>query len=131
MRPLQKLLDAAFDKAPATEANVAISRVRDEHTARLGAPAWSYEVLLPATGGSNYLVSETLPRLIYFLASRGSAIGVEVFLSLFAGDTLYFISVPDALPILSEWSGISVDDMRKRWSEGFGAAPLALPGSQK
>lgn len=128
MHALQQLLDAAFETAAASDANTAISRVREEHAARLGSPAWSYEVLLPSEKPTEHLVNETLPRLIYFLASRGSAIGVEVFLSLFVADKLYFIAVPDALPILSEWSGIPVEDMRKRWSEGFGAPPLALPG---
>lgn len=125
MRHLQQLFDAAFDKAPASEANVAIFRVRDEMTERLGAQAWSYEVLLPAQGGADYLVQHTLPRLIYFLNSRGSAIGGEIFLSLFAGDDLHFIAVPDALPILSDWSGLSLEEMNRRWAEGIGPAPKA------
>lgn len=131
MGQLQQLLDAAFDTAPAQEANTAISRVRDEVSGRLGGPAWSYEVLVPEKGGEAFLVKETLPRLIYFMNSRGSVVGAEMFLSLFAGDVLHFIAVPDALAVLVQWSGMSLDDMKARWAEGFGQAPLMLPGPQK
>lgn len=131
MRDLKTLLDAAFDSAEATEANSAIARVRDEHSARTGGQTWSYEVLLPESGAEDFLVRDTLPRLTYFLHSRGSPVGADMFLSLFCGARLYFIAIPDALAVLSEWSGLSLEDMKTRWSDGYGAPPLMLPGPTK
>ena len=131
MRNLQTLLDAAFDTATASDANAAISRVREEHSARVGTQTWSYEVLVPEEGAEDFLVRDTLPRLTYFLHSRGSPLGAEMFLSLFVKDRLYFVAMPDALAVLSEWSGLSLEDMKNRWSDGYGQPPLMLPGPRK
>lgn len=125
---LKALLDAAFKSSPAREANAAISKTRDEFGELSGTEAWSYEVLLPANDPVRFLLEDTLPRLTYFLHSHGKPQGAGVFLSIFHEDTLYFLAVPDALALLSEWSGLSLDDMKARWQDGYGQPPLMLPG---
>ncbi len=110
------LLRLAFDHAPAIEANEAIARVRtqqgDEFT-----NATSYELVLPAEGVRPFLLDNTLPRLVNYLESRGAKLPRcgGVFLSIFAGDTLHFLHARDVVELLSQWSGLSMAELKERY----------------
>ena len=110
------LLRLAFDHAPALEANTAIARVREQQGDELSG-ATSYELVLPSENVRTFLLEHTLPRLVDYLESHGSKLPGcgGVFLSVFAGDTLYFLHARDVVRLLSEWSGLSMDELKRRY----------------
>lgn len=128
---LQRLFDAAFRSGAARDANQEISKARDAFSELSGIEAHSYEVVVPETRAVETLIDETLPRLIYFLHSRGAGNGAGLFLSLFHGDRLYFVAGPDALALFCEWTGLSLADMKARWADGYSKPTLALPGPSR
>ncbi|MCI0570000.1 MAG: hypothetical protein L0Y66_04550 [Myxococcaceae bacterium] len=111
-----ELLGLAFAKSPAVEANEAISRVREEQSAEQSG-ATSYELVLPSEDVRAFLLERTLPRLVDYLESTRAKLPdcAGVFLSVFSGDTLYFIHARDAVAMLSQWSGLSMDELRRRY----------------
>ncbi|MET0403081.1 MAG: STAUR_1299 family protein [Cystobacter sp.] len=111
-----ELIHLAFDRAPASLANVAIQRAREQALGD-GSLATSYELLLPDGNVRAWLLNTQLPRLVDYLESRGSRLPRcgGVFLSVFVGDTLHFIHARDALALFSRWSGLSFDVMRERY----------------
>jgi GNAT superfamily N-acetyltransferase len=64
---LAPLLEKAFDRAPAAEANAAIGRAR----AGLGEQVRSFEVVVAPDAGREWLGQKLLPRLVYHLESLG------------------------------------------------------------
>ncbi|HLL53957.1 MAG TPA: STAUR_1299 family protein [Myxococcaceae bacterium] len=116
---LSALLDKAFHRAPAMEANQAISEVRAQQSDDF-TEALSYEILLPADKPVEHLVGYVLSRMVYFFESRGAKLPAcpGIFVSLFVGDQLYFVSAPDLVAALSEMSGLSVEEMVKRHGLG-------------
>jgi hypothetical protein len=108
-------LGLAFARAPATEANSAIDRIRQEQDGAF-AEATSYEFVLPEGDVRPFLLERLLPRLVDYLESKGAKLPGcgRVFLSVFSGDTLYFIHARDAVRQLSEWSGLSMEELRRR-----------------
>lgn len=139
-RALQRLLELRFDEAPGRDANERIQQVRE----RLGGqkPAVSYEVLLPAEAGWEQFETKVLPRLVYHLECLGirppDAPGA--FLSIFVGETLYFVHARDALALACERMGLDAEGLLKRFGTGelrtairpepepHRGPPLALPG---
>jgi hypothetical protein len=111
-----ELLRLAFDRAPAVEANEAISRIRSHQGDELGR-ATSYELVLPAENVRAHLLDNTLPRLVNYLESYGAKLPGcgGVFLSVFAGDTLHFLHARDVVELLSRWSGLSMDELKQRY----------------
>jgi hypothetical protein len=109
-------LRLAFERVPAIEANSAIDRMRTQEGDGLSW-ATSYELVLPAEGVRAFLVDQTLPRLVNYLESSGAKLPrcEGVFLSVFAGDTLHFLHARDAVRLLSEWSGLSMDELKGRY----------------
>lgn len=95
---LEQLLAAAFAAGDAREANTLIAEQRETLEALSGA-GWSYEVDLSGEAPVERMLRDTLPRLVYFLSSRGTGGGAGVFLSLFRGDRVYFVAAPDALAL--------------------------------
>jgi len=113
---LEELLGRAFGKVPAGEANDAIARVREERGAG-GRDALSYEAVVPEGKGLAHLAEAVLPRLVYFLDCRGARLpdASGVFVSLFAGESLYFIAPADFFDVLVRATGLSCDQMVSRW----------------
>jgi hypothetical protein len=111
MTDTETFLRLAFDKAPAAEANSAIARIRDEREER------SYEFVLPDSDVRAFLLERLLPKLVDHLESVGAKLPGcgGVFLSVFAGDTLHFIPARDAIRLLSEWSGLSLEELKRRY----------------
>ena len=111
-----ELLRLAFDRAPALEANQAIARIRDQEGDELSG-ATSYELVLPADNVRDWLLHQTLPRLVDYLESSGAKLPHcgGVFLSVFSGDTLHFIHARDVVALFSQWSGLSFDELRQRY----------------
>ena len=93
-----ELLRLAFDRAPAQEANQAITRIRTEQGDELSF-ATSYELVLPAANVRAFLLEHTLPRLVDYLESSGAKLPHcgGVFLSVFSGDTLHFLRARDVV----------------------------------
>ena len=110
------LLRLAFDRAPANLANPAIHHIRDQVGGE-SSLATSYEFLLPDGNVRAWLLDYLLPRLVDYLESRGSKLPHcgGVFLSVFSGDTLYFLHARDAVALFSQWSGLSFDELRQRY----------------
>lgn len=118
---LDTLFDRAFERVPAAEANAAMAAVR-ERLASGGAPALSYEAVLPEDAGMEHLEQKVLPRLVYFLDCRGAPLptAAGVFLSIFRGDGLYFLHTEDFFDVLSQATGLSMEEMVTR----YGAASV-------
>lgn len=118
MELFQPLLDLAFERASALDANARIEDVRE----RLGgeAPARSYEVVLPERSSLEWLSGSLMPRLIYFLESLGAhpPEAPGIFLSVFAGQELYFLRVRDVFAFASEALQLTPDQMLQRWGTG-------------
>ena len=112
MSDADAFLQLAFAQAPAAEANAAIARTREELE-----DARSYELILPAANSRAFLLERALPKLVDYLESVGAKLPGcgGVFLSVFAGDTLHFIHARDALRLLSEWSGLSLEELKRRY----------------
>ena len=110
-----ELLRLAFDRAPAAEANQAIARIRAGTDAE-DAGATSYELVLPGGDVRAWLLDKALPRLVDYLESSGAKLPHcgGVFLSVFAGDTLYFLQARDVVALLSRWSGLSIPELKQR-----------------
>ena len=115
---LQALLAKAFAQAEAASANAAIAEHRERHSGD-GAPSLSYEAMVPAAGGWQQLVSEVLPKLVYFLDCRGAKLPRVrgVFVSLFVGSALYFLEVEDVIAAVSAATGMAPAEMVRRWGE--------------
>jgi hypothetical protein len=111
-----ELLRLAFDRAPAVEANQAISRTRAQQGDELSG-ATSYELVLPAENVRSWLLDYTLPRLVDYLESSGAKLPQcgGVFLSVFAGDTIHFLHARDLVELLSRWSGLSMAELKQRY----------------
>ncbi|WP_224364740.1 STAUR_1299 family protein [Hyalangium versicolor] len=112
MTDADAFLRLAFAQAPAAEANSAIARTREEQ-----GDLKSYELLLPAENPRAFLLDRALPKLVDYLESVGAKLPGcgGVFLSVFSGDTLHFIHARDALQLLSEWSGLSLAELKRRY----------------
>jgi|GEM_PF-6564206 len=113
---LQALLDAAFASGDAREAGALILAQRAFIAERAGA-SWSYEVDLGGEAPVAHLLSWVLPRLLYFLKSRGTAAGQGVFLSLFRDGRVHFVSASDALALLCEWAGEPLERLQARYGD--------------
>jgi hypothetical protein len=113
---LTELFAAAFSKAPAPEANSAIGAMRASRAPEGLLPV-SYELVLPEQDAVEFLVERAMPRLVYYLTSRG--IRPEhpgsMFVSLFAGDALYFINMAEFLALLARWAGASLVELSGRY----------------
>jgi len=111
MTDTEIFLRLAFDQAPAAEANSAIARIRDEREER------SYEVILPEQEVTGFLLRQLLPKLVEHLESVGAKLPGcgGVFLSVFSGDTLHFISARDAVHLLAQWSNLSLEQLKHRY----------------
>lgn len=144
---LKPLLDRAFHRAPAREANAAIEAARD--LSALEKPH-SYELVVDPEGSLASLAEKVLPRLVYHLESRGSHLPAceNVVLSLFVGETLHFVHAREAVPLLAEALGLSQEELSGRFGTGElrralrpgevpptprsgPPAPLLLPGKPK
>jgi hypothetical protein len=112
MNDAEAFLRLAFAQSPATEANQAIARIRGEQ-----GDLRSYELILPADQVRAFLLERALPKLVDYLESVGAKLPGcgGVFLSVFMGDTLHFIHARDALQLLSEWSGLSLAELKRRY----------------
>ncbi|ATB33147.1 STAUR_1299 family protein [Melittangium boletus] len=111
-----ELLRLAFAQAPANLANVAITRMRAEVGGE-SSRGISYELLLPDGNVRTWLLDTVLPRLVDYLESIGAKLPRcgGVFLSVFSGDTLHFIHARDVIALLSGWSGLSSDELKRRY----------------
>ena len=116
MDATESLLRLAFERAPALEANQAMARIREQEAGELS-PATSYEFVLPEQDTRQWLLESMLPRLVDYLESTGARLPGcgRVFLSVFSGNTLHFIRAKDAVALLSEWSGLPMDELRRRY----------------
>lgn len=112
MTDTETFLRLAFAQAPAAEANAAIARTREEQ-----GDLKSYELVLPAENARSFLLERVLPKLVDYLESVGAKLPGcgGVFLSVFSGDTLHFIHARDAVTLLAEWSGASLEELRHRY----------------
>jgi hypothetical protein len=115
MSDTDTFLHLAFAQAPAAEANSAIARTREEQ-----GDLKSYEILLPAEDVRAFLLERMLPKLVDYLESVGAKLPGcgGVFLSVFSGDMLHFIHARDAVRLLSEWSGLSFEELKRRYGPG-------------
>ncbi|WP_309895413.1 STAUR_1299 family protein [Archangium sp.] len=111
-----ELLRLAFERAPAAEANEAISRMRDQEGDELSG-ASSYEFVLPDGDVRAWLLEYLLPRLVNHLESSGAKLPHcgGVFLSVFSGDTLHFLRAREVVELLSQWSGLSMAELQQRY----------------
>ncbi len=130
MELFQPLLDLAFERASALEANLRIEDLRE----RLGreSPARSYEVVLPERSSLEWLAESLMPRLVYYLESLGARPpeAPGIFLSVFAGQELYFLRVQDVFTFAGSALKLSSEQMLARWGTGEPRAPrppLLLP----
>lgn len=119
--PVEAVLALAFRHVPGGEANAEIAQVRRE-LGQGDEPAVSYELVLPDNAPATFLAEKALPRLVYFLDCRGLKLPAPtgVFVSMFAGDRLYFFHVEPLLRQLGLLAQVSHEQMLQRWGEHSG-----------
>lgn len=130
MSPLTEALAAlAFARAPNAEANVAISRVRDERSGE-GHEAVSYELALPALSPDEFLKDKALPRLTYFLDCRGVKVPNSggVFVSVFTPDGLLFADAGAVVELLAKARGLTLAEVVRRYGADGQGDPMLLGG---
>ena len=113
---LEGLLKRAIHRVKAVEATPAIAQMRLQEASER--PARSYEVVLPASQPVDYLISNVMPRLVYFLESAGFKLPSckGAFLSVFYSEDLFFIRAADAIDELSRISALSPAQMVERFA---------------
>lgn len=137
---LRELLEPAFRRVPAREANQAISRARrergggdpDDETSPV---ARSYEMILSTWSG---FVAELLPKLVYHLESVGAHLPDcrGVIISAFVGDELYFIDAREFIATACRMTALSAEQLVERHGTGERRTavrdqPLLLPGPKR
>jgi hypothetical protein len=114
---LAPIFARAFHRAAARDASAEIDqmRVRPE----LASEALSYEIVLPESNPIEHLLKTVLPRLVYFLESRGARLprAAGVFASVFHGEELYFVEMGDLIEELGKLAGLSTDEMVDTWGD--------------
>ncbi|MCC6748636.1 MAG: hypothetical protein IT371_13325 [Deltaproteobacteria bacterium] len=104
---LDEVLSVAFHRGPAAAANQLIADVRETVEAACGR-AVNYEVVATDRGWP-YLAEQVAPRLALFLRSKRLRVSScrPVFMSLFVGDSLYFIGAPDFFRLVQQSMGLT------------------------
>jgi hypothetical protein len=134
---IRELLQDAFQKAPAQEANQAIARARREAAGSApddeeGPAARSYELILTTFAA---FASDLVPKLVYHLESIGAHLpdcrGVVI--AAFAGDHLHFVEARAFVARACRMLGITPEDLVRRHGTGerrtaVGSEALLLPG---
>ena len=129
-KPFQDLIALAFRQGPADQANTLIHDVRQQDMAEQGM-AFNYEIVL--TGHVQEDLRQTVaPRLALYLRSK--RLGVNncwpVFLSIFLGDTLYFVHAPDFfqhIRVAERLDEATFALLARGWEETGRAVAGALP----
>ncbi len=121
MSALQPLLDKAFHRARAMDANNEIASQRNAQ-AFGGAEALSYELVLSEADDLEAVAEKVLPKLVYFLDCRGVALhdARGVFLSLFVGQALYFVHASEFIAVLAPAAGLSLPELRAKYGAASG-----------
>jgi hypothetical protein len=97
----------AFRQGPASDANQLIDEVRSATQARLGA-AVNYEVVLTGRP-ADYVRRVVGPRLAFFLRAKRYSVRScgPVFLSVFLGDRIYFVTAEEFYKELQASQGLA------------------------
>jgi len=132
---LEPVLSHAFRSGPAREANAAIAAVRQEQAVG-GQEALSYEVVAEPKWALTELADRVLPKLVYFLDCRGAHLPLGpggIFVSLFVGETLYFLHAGELVEVLAQARGLSLDELVERFGADAGneKAPADGAGAQE
>lgn len=131
MSLLEQLRAKAFHHASSSDANQAIDTVRAQVEAESGQPAFSYELFEPRLSADAVWLTQAVPKFVRFLHDRGvrSARAPGVFVSLFAGDGLFFVTATDALELFAAAKSARVEDLFRWYADGGTGEPLRLgPG---
>lgn len=114
---LQPLLEKAWAQTPALHANEMISRMREE--AQPGSLWTSYEWVYPQGVSLVAALEKTIPALVYFLDCHGAKLpqATGVFVSLFLGETLYFLRAADVVEFSTKVLGVSFTQLLKRYGQ--------------
>ena len=123
------IVAAAFKVGPAFQANELIAEARETIRAEQG---WAVQVEVILTGRSwEYLVTEAAPLLALYLRSKklGVAKCAPAFVSVFLGDSLYFLRARDLFEAIRLAGGHSEEAfaaIAEAWERtGRPPAPLA------
>jgi len=110
---LKPLLEHAFGRAAASDANRAIEDAREQE----GERSRSFEIVVAPDAGIAWLQEELLPRLVYHLESLGvRPPGYSgIFVSLFVGDEIHFVRTRDVMAFATAALSLSADEMYARW----------------
>jgi hypothetical protein len=137
---LAELLQDAFGRTPAREANSAIARARRERAGGdpddEGGPAFrAYETVLTTFDA---FASGALPRLVYHLESIGAHLPEcrGVIIAAFTGETLHFVDAKALIARACALLGVSPAQLVQRHGTGerrtaVASAPLLLPGPRE
>jgi len=122
MSELDPLLAHAFERAPAAEANAAITRVREKRGERVR----SFELVVPPDAGLAWLERELVPRFVYHAESLGIRPPKYpgIFFSLFVGAELLFLDAAEVMAFAAERLGLTHDQMYARWGTGELRGPV-------
>lgn len=121
MSELTQVLERAFHRGEARDANREISAQREQHGVG-GTDAVSYEVVLDPQASLRQVFEQVMPKLVYFLDCRGLKLDATsgVFMSVFVGETLYFVHASDFIAAVAPSSGLSLDELVRK----YGAASV-------
>lgn len=129
MSGLDPLLARAFHRAPAAAANEEISAQREQRGAS-GRDGLSYEVVLDPAADLATVAEKVLPKLVYFLDCRGLKLDATagVFISVFVGETLYFVHASDFVAVVAPSSGLSLEGLVEKYGAASTEAPRGPAG---
>ena len=134
MWTLDHLKALAFHQGPAYRANQLIYDVREGVRARHGT-GLNYEVSL-IDKGLDHLLEIVGPRLALYLRAKRRTVSncADVFLSIFIGETLYFVRAADFFRFVREILGMDEEAfgaLARIWGRTGRAAIGALPPGRK
>lgn len=125
---LQPLYDEAFFHAEVQNATVAIEQARARFSEASRMDGFSFEVVVPEPELTDdaWLAGQLVAPLVYFCQSLGAPPPAcpGIFVSLFAGRTLYCVIAAEVIAWASHEIGMSVEDLVERYgTHELGAEP--------
>lgn len=127
---IQVLESLSFREEPAMTASRAIGTVREELSGEARAP-FSYEILYRDEPSIEAFVERVVPKLVYFAECTNRRLPAckGLFLSIFAGDRLFFVHAGDFLKRAAELKHVAVGELARRYGpaeERSAGPPLLL-----
>jgi hypothetical protein len=117
MIDLNSLLKKAFFVDKVHVATESIEKAREKFIAETKTDGLSLEYVVPSNVDAAWIRDRVAHSVVYFCESTGRPLPkcAGTFISLFVGDQLHAIKVPDFIEWVSEQLGVNVDQLRDQY----------------